>query len=460
MKIQNTLSFLYAVVGVATPLLAAGTTNLVTKPNVIFIMTDDQGSVDLGSYGSKDIETPATDSLAASGVRFTQFYAAAAVCSPSRAAMLTGRYPIRTGLEGNASSQAEGGRGLSSSEKTMAEMFKAAGYATAQIGKWHLGYQKEQQPNAQGFDYSFGHLGGCIDNYSHYYYWGGPNRHDLYRNGVEVYYPGEFFPDLMVREAVQFIEQQRRHPFFLYFALNTPHYPYQAEPRWIEHFKHLPYPRNLYAAFLASQNERLAALLRRVDELGLRERTIIVFQSDNGHSTEDRAHGGGGSAGRYRGAKFSLFEGGIRVPAIISWPGKLPRGEARAQTAHACDWLPTLAELCEVPLLNTNLDGKSLASVIRSAEAAGPHPVLHWQTGKGAAATWAVREANWKLISHAVDTSAPADVREPVPLFLADLSRDVGEQTNLVAEYPEIVKRLQALHDDWEASVRTSEPHP
>ncbi len=335
----------------------------------------------------------------------------------------------------------------------MAEMFNSAGYATAHVGKWHLGYAPALQPNAQGFDHSFGHLGGCIDNYSHFFYWAGPNIHDLYRNGREVFYPGEFFPDLMVREATQFIEQHRDRPFFLYFAINSPHYPYQAEPRFLEQFKHLPHPRNLYAAFLASQNERIGTLLRRVDDLGLRERTIVVYQSDNGHSTEERAHSGGGSAGEYRGAKFSFFEGGIRVPGIISWPGHLPEGEVRPQVAHSCDWLPTVAELCDVPLLNRDLDGRSLTAVIRSATAPSPHPVLHWHTGRRAGANWAVREGDWKLMGRVIDTAAAPGDRKPFPLFLANLASDVTEKENLESKHPEVVSRLQALHDQWLASI-------
>ena len=191
----------------------------------------------------------------------------------------------------------KGGAGMPP-QATLAKMFRAAGYATAHIGKWHLGFTPETMPNGQGFDYSFGHMGGCIDNLSHFFYWEGPNRHDLYRNGREVYYPGRFFPDLMVEEAHRFLERNRGRPFFLYFALNMPHYPYQAEPKWLEHYKNLPYPRNLYAAFVSTLDDRVGALLKTVDELGLGERTIIVFQSDNGHSTEVRATAAGAARDR------------------------------------------------------------------------------------------------------------------------------------------------------------------
>ncbi len=420
------------------------------QPNVIFIMADDQGSVDLGCYGAKDLHTPHMDALAASGVRFTQFYSAAPVCSPSRAGVLTGRWPVRAGVPGNCASQKGAKGALPPEEVTMAEMFKAAGYATAHIGKWHIGYTPETSPLAQGFDHSFGHMGGCIDNRSHFFYWQGPNIHDLWRNGTEVFHDGEFFPDLMVREAVEFIKVQRDRPFFIYYALNTPHYPYQGDAKWLEHFKDMPDPRRLYAAFLAAQDERLGKLFAKLDMLGLRENTIIVFQSDNGHSTEERAHFGGGSAGPLRGAKFSLLEGGIRLPAIISWPGHLTKGEVRDQVAHACDWLPTLAELTGIKPPQTHLDGRSLAAVIRDAKAPSPHEnhALHWQVGAGHNADWAVREGSWKLIGHSRDTSSSDGKSTKLENLLFDLSRDPAEKINLAEKHPDILVRLTKLHDE------------
>ena len=416
-----------------------------TKPNVIFIMADDQGTLDLGCYGSTDLHTPHTDALAARGLRFTQFYSGAPVCSPSRACFLTGRYPIHTGLLGNAGSHRDQKAGLPSSELTLAEIFKSAGYATAHIGKWHLGYDDAMRPNAQGFDFSFGFMGGCIDNYSHFYFWSGPNVHDLHRNGVEVFENGKYFPDLMFREASQFIRQQEK-PFFLYYALNTPHYPYQGEPKWLEHFKDLPQPRQLYAAFVASQDERVGQLVAAVDAAGLRERTIIIFQSDNGHSTEERAHFGGGNAGPYRGAKFSLFEGGIRVPAIISWPGHLPQNEARTQLAHTADWLPTLTALCGIKPPDVTLDGFDLTSVLRTGDAPSPRTTAQWQSDQGVNAQWAVRDGDWKLIVNTQDTSGKEKQR--IPLFLGNLRDDPSEKVNLAEKHPDIVARLRRLHDE------------
>ena len=345
-------------------------------------------------------------------------------------------------------------------QPTLAKMFHAAGYRTAHIGKWHLGFTPETMPNAQGFDLSFGHMGGCIDNFSHFFYWEGPNRHDLFRNGEEIQRPGKFFADLMVEEAEKFLKENRDRPFFLYFALNMPHYPYQGDPKWLERYRSLPYPRNLYAAFVSSLDERIGALVKAVDELGLRERTILVFQSDNGHSIEERAHGGGGSAGPYRGAKFSMFEGGIRLPGILSWPGHLPQGEVRGQVAHACDWMPTLAELCGVKLLESDIDGKSLVPVIRSSEAPTPHEVLHWQVGVGAKAQWAVRQGDWKLMGNLQDTAGGPLSAEDKTLFLANLSADVGERQNLAKENPDIVDRLRKAHQEWLAKQKMPASKP
>ena len=425
------------------------------RPNVIIIYTDDQGTCDLPSYGSKDLVTPNIESLVKRGTRFTQFYAPGPVCSPSRAGLLTGRYPLHAGLPNNSPSERGHPGGLPSDQVTIAEMMKAAGYATAHIGKWHLGYQPDKMPNAQGFDFSFGFMGGCIDNYSHFFYWSGPNAHDMWRNGKEVYEPGKYFPDLMVEEASKFLEAHRDEPFFMYYAMNNPHYPYQGKPKWLKYYndKGEPYPRNLYAAFISTLDERVGKLLDKVDELGLRDDTIIIFQSDQGYSTEERAHYGGGNAGPYRGAKFSMFEGGIRIPAIISWPGHLPEGAVRNQMAIGCDWMPTIAELCGVPLPKVPIDGKSIVPLIKSADAPTPHKVLQWQSGLGKHAHWAVREGDWKLLGNPQDTSHKAPITRDDKLFLVNLKQDVTEMRNLAKQYPDKVAHLEKLHDDWIASL-------
>ena len=352
------------------------------KPNVIMILADDLGSVDLNCYGSEDLATPSLDALAQRGIRFTQFYAAAPVCSPSRAAFITGMYPQNAGVPGNMPS-AHGRAGMPAETYTAAELFAANGYDTGHVGKWHLGYTPETMPNGQGFADSFGHMGGCIDNYSHFFYWSGPNRHDLWRNGKEVFHDGEFFPDLLASEAIRFISQPRDKPFLLYWALNTPHYPLQGTDKWRKHYADLASPRREYAAFVSTTDEIVGRLLARLQDLKLTDNTIVVFQSDHGHSCEERTFGGGGNAGPYRGAKFSLFEGGIRVPAIVSWPGKLPQGEIRHQMATGCDWVPTLVSLCGLDAEKRTFDGKNISGVLNSADVPSPHKVFHWESGGG-----------------------------------------------------------------------------
>lgn len=420
-------------------------------PNVILIMLDDLGSVDANCYGSKDLVTPNLDALAASGVRLTQCCAASPVCSPSRAGVLTGRFPQRAGMPSNAASQPGGAAGMAPDEITLAQVFKAQGYATAHVGKWHLGYKPQTMPNARGFDQSFGHMGGCIDNYSHYFYWDGPDRHDLWQNGQEIWREGQNFGDLMVEQCHAFLEASKDKPFFLFWAINQPHYPLQGLAKWRKHYKDLPPPRSMYAASVSTLDELIGQVMAKVKQLGLAEQTIIALQSDHGHSTEDRTFGGGGSAGPYRGAKFSLFEGGIRVVSMASWPGMLPQGAVRDQFVTGCDWMPTLCELAGAPLPQRRIDGKNMLSILQSPTAPTQHPVFHWQLDN----QWAVRQGNWKLIGNPKDTSR----NEPLPeadkkLFLSDLAKDVGEKTNLAQAHPEMVQQLSALHEGWREDVK------
>ncbi len=422
------------------------------KPNVIIILTDDQGTVDLNSFGAKDLYTPNIDKLAAQGVKFTQFYAAAPLCSPSRASMLTGMNPHAAGLPGNASSM-KGTRGMPTEKVTIAEAMKEEGYTTGHIGKWHLGFTPETMPNGQGFDYSYGHMGGCIDNYSHFFYWNGPNRHDLYENGKEVWEDGTYFPDLMKQKADEFITRNKEKPFFMYYAINLPHYPLQPAAKWREHYKGLAHPRKDYAAFVSTIDERVGHLMNTLDSLQLRENTIVIFQSDHGHSVESRAFGGGGSAGPYRGSKMSLFEGGIRVPAIISYPKQIPENQERNQMALNIDWFATIMDY--VGGEAENLEGKSLRPLIENAAEEATHQVFRWKQG----VSWAIRRGDWKLIGFPQDPTkkAPLDPEKDV-LFLSNLKDDPSEMVNIASQYPEKVKELLDEYLEWEFASKEDAP--
>ncbi len=428
------------------------------KPNVIVILTDDQGSIDLNCYGATDLHTPNMDRLAKEGVRFTQFYAGAPVCSPSRAALLTGKTNLRAGLEGNVpipeNAEKTGRYGLPTNQITMAEMLKENGYYTALIGKWHLGHRKENLPNGQGFDYFFGHQRGCIDNYSHTFYWAGPNKHDLYRDSEEVYYSGQHFTDLMADEVKQLIDKKRNEPFFIYWAFNAPHYPYQGTTKWLDYYKDLPTPRKEYAAFVSNTDEKIGHVLDYLDEQNLADDTIIVFQSDHGHSLEERAFWGGGNAGSYRGSKFSLFEGGIRVPAIIRYPKAIPANEVRDQLAMEMDWFSTIAELTGAQVKG-DIDGKSLMPIILDDKEESQHTVMHWQVNSydDSVAQWAVRKGPWKLIGNVREPTSTGERTDVDQLFLLNLENDISEKNNLVKSNPEKLQELLKVHESWLKSV-------
>lgn len=424
-----------------------------SSPNILLILTDDQIFMDLGCYGSEDLHTPNLDKLAENGIRFTQFYAGAPVCSPSRAALLTGKYNFNAGLFGNVAPphlDPEGKSGLPTDEITMAEVFKEAGYKTALIGKWHLGHTPEKLPNGQGFDYFFGHQRGCIDNYSHFFYWSGPNTHDLYQNDKEIYRHGHFFGDLMKKELMDFVDKTDSDPFFVYWAINMPHYPYQGKEEWLEQFRDLESPRKEYASFISTFDELIGEVYTYLERSGKLENTIIAFQTDHGHSTEERAYFGGGDNGPFNGAKFSMLEGGLRVPAIISFPKLLNQGEVRHQWASSVDWLPTLADLAGVTIEH-EIDGKSMLPFLKDPSVQSPHHLMHWGTGnpENDNYPWAIRKGDWKLLGNPTDPTGVLDFEEEDKLYLVNLSQDSTESNNLAELHPDVVQELSKLHEDW-----------
>jgi|TARA_B100001964_G_scaffold226566_1_gene275597 arylsulfatase A-like enzyme len=407
----------------ALPSVSAAPAVAIPKPNVVFILTDDQGSVDMNCYGATDLITPHMDALATQGVRFTDFYVTAPLCTASRISLLTGRHFQRAYLAG---------RGIHESETTMAEFFQEAGYRTGCFGKWHIG-GPPFDPQGQGFDEFIGHRVGAIDNYSHHTYWSSVREHGLYRGRDRYREDGTYFPDIVTRESIDFLTRNRERPFFLFVSFNQPHYPMQPEERFLRQYDHAEGARRTYGATVTSLDEKIGQIMAALDEQGLRQNTIVVLMSDNGHSEEPE--GIGGSAGVFRGAKQSLFEGGIRVPCILSWPGQVPTGQVRQQMGTAMDWLPTLAAFCGLDTSDLALDGGDLGGVIRNNQPS-PHAALHWML----ATQWAVREENWKLIS--------AEGR----VFLADLLSDPGETLNVADDQPDIVARLRSHHEAWVAT--------
>ncbi|MCH2178552.1 MAG: sulfatase-like hydrolase/transferase [Mariniblastus sp.] len=435
----------------------------VDRPNVVVFFTDDQGTLDANCYGSTDLYTPTIDRLANHGVRFTRAYAHV-VCCPSRAMLMTGRYPQRSDInmwaQGNMKTRK--GRNLLQSEVTLAEALKKVGYRTALFGKWHLGAHADHGPTAQGFDQFFGLRGGFIDNYNHFFLHKN-GFHDLYEGPNEVFAKGDYFPDMVTERAVEFIDQNHTEPFLLVVAFNIPHYPEQADPKFDARYADMPMPRQSYAKIVSTTDDRMGRVMARLDRWGLTKNTIVVFMSDNGHSAEDYqiegpshvsgfaeghnygANGGGGNTGKWIGNKNTFLEGGVRVPAIISFPADsslgLPQGIVRDQVITAMDWLPTVLDLCGAPLPKNQLDGQNLVPLIRDATVSTGYSEVHWQWGD----RWAVMVGDWKLIG-----------QQDTPLSLGNLSDEQPEVINHLENQPEIRKTLWQQHQQWAAEVKAS----
>lgn len=429
-----------------TPCCVVGRT-----PNVIVFLADDMGIGDVGCYGCGDIQTPQLDSLARAGVRLTNFYVASPICAPSRAALITGRYPNRIGM--STEKNIESGMdqpGIPSSEITLAELVRPQGYATAALGKWHLGSTHETQPNAQGFDLFFGHHGSCIDAFSHMYYASLPYYHDLYRNRQEVFEDGMHMTDLITREAVRFIEENKNRPFLIYAAYNAPHYPMVAHGRFHRQYAHLPRARRDYAAMVAGLDESIGVIMGKVNELGLTEDTFVFFTSDNGAADPSPRGEGGGSNAPYREYKRSLFDGGIHMPAIISWPKRVRGGQVRDQLAVAMDLFATVAEITGSRLPPDHvIDGRSWMPFLLDPSKPG-HDVLYFEWD----GQQAVRQGKWKVVRNGLMNMAQGRTTRATGddvVFLVDLSADPGEKVNVCQEHPDVAQQLLRLHAQWQS---------
>jgi len=316
----------------------------------------------------------------------------------------------------------------------------------------------------QGFDHFFGFRDGFIDNYVHYQLHGN-GYHDLFEGTTEVFRRGEYFPDLIADRALSFIRQHRASPFFLYFALNLPHYPEQPLAQYPPRYRQLPPTRRSYAAVVSTVDNYVGRIVSQLASLKLLDDTIIVFTSDNGYSAEDYqiraaghssgypqghnygANGGGGNTGKWLGAKGSFLEGGLRVPAILSYPRVVEKNIVREQAVTAMDWYPTILDLCHVvPNPPLKLDGKSVLPLLSDSHAPSPYDVLYWQWQKG----WTVRRGDWKLV---VNGSLGIGREKLDKVYLARLSDDPPESINHAKENPEIVDQLRSLHEVWSKDV-------
>ena len=406
-------------------------------PNIVLIMADDLGYGGLGCYGSRIYETPRLDWLASRGLRFTDFHSNGTVCSPTRAALLTGRYQQRTGVDGVVNADPKHpyhGRGLHQSEVTFAEVLAGAGYASACVGKWHVGYDPVYNPTHQGFSRFVGFVSGNIDYQSHYDRMG---TFDWW-HGLEKRKEPGYATHLITRHALRFIDEAKR-PFCLYVAHAAVHNPNQGpddppirgpekRPR-----SELSKTRPAVRAMMTALDESVGRIVARLYARGLHENTLVLFISDNGGTRENRTTGPS-----LRGLKGSVFEGGHRVPAIAYWPGRIKPGVTDAP-AMTMDLLPTFASLAGAPLPDGHhVDGVDLTSLLLEGARPAPRP-LYWQNQNRKVA--AARDGRYKLV-----------VR-PQGTMLFDMVKDPGEKMDLASEYPDRVATLRAALKSWRADV-------
>lgn len=429
-------------------------------PNVIVFLTDDQGYGDLSCMGATDFKTPHLDRLAGGGARFTSWYANSSVCSPTRASLLTGRYPgnagVRSILAGHRTAT-----GLPSHVPTLAAALKERGYNTYMSGKWHLGVNEASRPHRHGFDHWYGFLAGCIDYYSHIYYWGmnrpGPGInpvHDLWEDNRERRQDGEYFTEAVTEQAIAYLRHARREnkPFFLYVAYNAPHYPMHAPEKYMNRFAGLPWDRQIMAAMLSAMDDGVGAIMDEVERQGVADRTLTFFMADNGPSRESRNWLDGtldpyygGTTGALKGHKGSLFEGGIRVPGIVHWPQRVPAGRVFDAPCAGMDIFPTVLAAAGGNPGDYELDGVNLLPAVCDGQAF-PEREIFWELRD----QLAVRRGKWKLVLHGklVEQEPPAD-----EMFLSDLEADPGEERNLAALHADIAGDLKARAETWKAAL-------
>src|SRR5688572_25881005 len=414
-------------------------------PNVVLILTDDQGYADLGCYGSKLIKTPRIDQMASEGVRFTDFYAPASVCTPSRAAMLTGCYPQRVGM--GEIPPLPGGKpwmtrvlfrnapfGLNPEETTIAEVLKGAGYATACVGKWHLGDRKPFTPLDHGFDQFFG-IWLTNDMPPVGYVRGDQTiEQDIDQSTITGRY---------TEEALKFIRERKDGPFFLFLSHTLPHVPLAASER----FKGKS-AGGFYGDTVEEIDDSTGRVLDALAELKIDDRTLVIFTSDNGPWLAKGEHGG--SAGPLRGGKGGTYEGGFRVPCVMRFPGTIPPGSVCREMASQMDFLPTLARFAGASSSGGRaIDGKDITDlVLAKPEAKSPHESFFYYSGNR---LHAVRSGKWKLkvpTQLGEEFAGYLKIENPdteIPRALYDLENDLAEQKSVLADHPEVAQRLQAM---------------
>lgn len=404
------------------------------RPNILVIVADDLGYADLGQTGSRDIPTPHIDSIAHRGVSFTNAYVTASVCLPSRHGLMTGRYQQRFGVQTLDGPKYKGKAGLPASEQTLGQRLKRAGYRTGIVGKWHLGEPAEYHPNLRGFDEFYGFTGGSISYFP-------DGKNDLMRDRESVPKP-EYVTDAFGDEAVDFIHRHQAGRFFLYLSFSAVHDPMQASQKYLDRFKHIEDPgRRVYAAMTAALDDNVGRVLAALRRHNLTESTLVVFLSDNGGAPQNWSENT-----PYRGGKYELYEGGIRTPFFLQWPGGgISAGQRRDSLVSALDIVPTVLSAAGIVTAPTDeLDGVNLIPLLKGTQQALPRQRLYWRYGPYMCA---MREGDWKLLKNGVG-------EDQNPRWqLYDLGRDPGEARDLADANPDRVVEMAAVFAAWDDTL-------
>jgi len=396
------------------------------RPNVLVFFADDLGYADVGYQGCKDVPTPHIDALAKNGVRFTNGYVTAPLCSPSRAGLLTGRSGTRFGFEFNVGGSDKGGKnvaGIPVSEKLISERLKEAGYTTGMFGKWHVGFKPRLAPAGRGFDEWECFFGACRS-----YFPGGGDP--VIRNGQKVK-SYDYMTTLFARDAATFIEQHRDKPWFVYLPFPAVHSPLDAPQALEKRFSNLTGKRRAFAGMLTAMDDGIGTVMAKLRELGLEENTLVFFVSDNGGPTSDNTSRNEPLSG----FKGQLLEGGIREPFVIQWKGRVPAGKVYDQPVSTLDILPTALAAAGASA-DAKLEGVDLLPFLTGRKSGAPHEVLGWRFGEQRA----VRKGDWKLL----------DMGQGWKLY--NLAKDVAEQHELSQQEPDKVKELEAAYQEWNAN--------
>ena len=412
----------------AAACLAAPAASFAAQPNLVIFYADDLGWGELGCQGNPQIPTPNIDAIARNGVRFTNGYVAATYCSPSRAGLMTGRYPTRFGHEFNSVANRTG---LRLDQVTLAERLRSLGYATACVGKWHLGGGLEYRPTRRGFDEFFGTLANTP--FFHPTNFVDSRISDDVRPVTD---PAFYTTDAYAERAIDWIERSKGRPWFLYLPFNAQHAPLQAPKKYLDRFSGITdEKRRIFAAMMASMDDAVGRVMAKVRALGQEDNTIVFFIADNGGPTQSTTSGNG----PLRGFKMTTFEGGPRVPFLAQWKGRWPAGKVYDLPVMNLDVLPTAVTAAGgKPEASWQLDGVDLTPFVTGVNSTRPHQTLYWRYGP----QWAVRHGDLKLVVSKGGSGKPE---------LYDLSRDIGESKDLAATQPAKVRELQALWDKWSA---------